>query len=191
MSYSKYLVCFTIFILVIFASLFYGGRIIDYRSKFQLFSSNATACSSAANQSRRRPLNVYMYDLGMIYNVGMLNGSHYDGPPVTAETLPEFPHYTGLRRQHTVEYWMLASLLYRGNGTNQQEAVRVLNPDSADVFFVPFFSSLSFDTYHNHGNDTGSNFDDQLQVITFLISFMLCFEGRKGKGTSAENLAAG
>lgn len=80
-----------------------------------------------------------MYDLGMKYNVGMFKGSHYDGPPVTAETLPEFPHYTGLRRQHTVEYWMLASLLYYENGTTQQEAVRVLNPDSADVFFVPFF----------------------------------------------------
>ncbi|XP_015069145.1 probable arabinosyltransferase ARAD1 isoform X1 [Solanum pennellii] len=171
---SKYFVCFTIFILFIFASIFYSGRTIDYRSKFLLFTSlppsNATSCSSSATQPRRQPLNVYMYDLGMKYNVGMLKGPHYDGPPVTVETLPEFPHYTGLRRQHTVEYWMLASLLYRENGTKQQEAVRVLNPDSADVFFVPFFSSLSYDTYDNQGNDTQSKFDDQLQaeIVDFL-----------------------
>ncbi|XP_049345691.1 probable arabinosyltransferase ARAD1 isoform X2 [Solanum verrucosum] len=171
---SKYFVCFTIFILFIFASIFYSGRTIDYRSKFLLFTSlppsNATPCSSSATQLRRRPLNVYMYDLGMKYNVGMLKGPHYDGPPVTIETLPEFPHYTGLRRQHTVEYWMLASLLYPENGTRQQEAVRVLNPDSADVFFVPFFSSLSYDTYHNQGNETESKFDDQLQaeIVDFL-----------------------
>ncbi|MCD7463672.1 hypothetical protein HAX54_051113 [Datura stramonium] len=166
---SKYLVCITIFILFIFASLLYSGRTIDYRSKFLLFSSsrsNATPCSTKLPPP---PLSVYMYDLGMKYNVGMLKGGHYDGPPVTAETLPEFPHYTGLRRQHTVEYWMLASLLYRENGTTQ-EAVRVLNPDSADVFFVPFFSSLSYDTYNNHGNDSESKFDDQLQaeIVDFL-----------------------
>uniref|UniRef100_A0A3Q7G6E3 Exostosin GT47 domain-containing protein n=1 Tax=Solanum lycopersicum TaxID=4081 RepID=A0A3Q7G6E3_SOLLC len=171
---SKYFVCFTIFILFIFASIFYSGRTIDYRSKFLLFTSlppsNATSCSSSATRPRRQPLNVYMYDLGMKYNVGMLKGPHHDGPPVTVETLPEFPHYTGLRRQHTVEYWMLASLLYRENGTKQQEAVRVLNPDSADVFFVPFFSSLSYDTYDNQGNDTQSKFDDKLQaeIVDFL-----------------------
>ncbi|CAN4115701.1 unnamed protein product [Withania somnifera] len=101
-----------------------------------------------------------MYDLEMKYNVGMFKGSHEDGPPVTAETLPEFPDYSGLRRQHTVEYWMLASLLYCENGTTQQEAVRVLNPDSADVY----------DTYNKHGNDSESKFDYQLQaeIVDFL-----------------------
>ncbi|KAK4368437.1 hypothetical protein RND71_012229 [Anisodus tanguticus] len=97
----------------------------------------------------------------------MLNGSGFNGPPVTSETLPEFPNYSGLRRQHTVEYWMLASLLY--NGTIE-EVVRVIHPDLADVYFVPFFSSLSYDRYNHHGNDSESKFDDQLQaeIVDFL-----------------------
>lgn len=39
----------------------------------------------------------------------------------------------------------MASLLYEGDGN--PEAVRVADPDSADVFFLPFFSSLSFNVY--------------------------------------------
>ncbi|XP_060189390.1 probable arabinosyltransferase ARAD1 isoform X2 [Lycium barbarum] len=164
MTSNKCLVsCFTIFTLFIFASLllFYCGKTIDYRSKFLLFSSPPTDRTPCTTQSP--PLNVYMYDLGTKYNVGMLNGSGLNGPPVTRETLPEYPNYVGLRRQHTVEYWMLASLLLY-NGTTYGEAVRVLNPDLADVFFVPFFSSLSYDTYNHHGNYSESKVDDQLQA---------------------------
>ncbi|XP_059283170.1 probable arabinosyltransferase ARAD1 isoform X2 [Lycium ferocissimum] len=170
MTSNKCLVsCFTIFTLFIFASLllFYSGKTIDYRSKFLLFSSPPTNHTPCTTQSP--PLNVYMYDLGTKYNVGMLNGSGLNGPPVTRETLPEYPNYVGLRRQHTVEYWMLASLLLY-NGTTYGEAVRVMNPDLGDVFFVPFFSSLSYDTYNHHGNYSESKVDDQLQaeIVDFL-----------------------
>ncbi|WMV41648.1 hypothetical protein MTR67_035033 [Solanum verrucosum] len=43
-------------------------------------------------------------------------GLHY----ADTETLLEFPHYIGLWRQYTMEYWMLASLLYQENETKQQ-----------------------------------------------------------------------
>ncbi|KAI7981357.1 hypothetical protein LOK49_Contig47G00006 [Camellia lanceoleosa] len=55
-----------------------------------------------------------------------------------------WPWNYGLSKQHSVEYWMMALLLYDDDDDGRREAVRVSNPESADVFFVPFFSSLSF-----------------------------------------------
>ncbi|KAF3624847.1 putative DNA mismatch repair protein MLH1-like [Capsicum annuum] len=163
---SKSLVCLAVFILFLFGSLLYTGR-IDYRSSFSLFDSPLSKATPCFTESE--PLKVYMYDLEMKYNVGLLKGSHYNAAPVTIETLPEWPKYTGLRKQHSVEYWMLASLLYASNDETR-EAVRVLDPESADVFFVPFFSSLSYNTYYRHGNDSEVKFDDQLQaeIVDFL-----------------------
>ncbi|CAN4112901.1 unnamed protein product [Withania somnifera] len=157
---SKSLVCLAVFVMFLLASLLYTGR-IDYRSSFSLFDSPVSKAKPCFTESE--PLKVYMYDLEMKYNVGLLKGSHYNAAPVTMETLPKWPKYTGLRKQHSVEYWMLASLLY-ANDDEAREAVRVFDPESAHVFFVPFFSSLSYNTYHKHGNDSEVKFDDELQA---------------------------
>lgn len=88
-----------------------------------------------------------------------------DTSPVTAGNIPVWPEYAGLHQQHSVEYWMMTSLLLNGNdGNESSEAVRVLNGDDADVFFVPFFSSLSFNTFGNNMTDPDNEFDRQLQV---------------------------
>lgn len=108
-----------------------------------------------------------MYDLPKRFNVGMMSSKFAgdDSSPLTAGSLPVWPRYPGLHQQHSVEYWMMASLLYE-NGTVDEggEAVRVLNPESADVFFVPFFSSLSFNTHGKNMTDPDTEFDRQLQV---------------------------
>ncbi|MCE3215370.1 hypothetical protein HAX54_002113 [Datura stramonium] len=169
---TKSLLCLAVFILFLFASLFYTGT-IDYRSSFSLFDSPLIKAKPCFTE--QDPLKVYVYNLEMKYNVGFLKGSHYNAPPVTIETLPKWPKYTGLRKQHSVEYWMLASLLYASDDENgrTREAVRVLDPESAHVFFVPFFSSLSYNTYYRHGNDSEVKFDDQLQVIFLSYMFSL------------------
>ncbi|KAG9130001.1 hypothetical protein Leryth_007108 [Lithospermum erythrorhizon] len=87
---------------------------------------------------------------------------------VTRENIPPWPARSGLNRQHSVEYWLMASLLYY-NGTEEangsgQEVVRVMDPDSAEAFFVPFFSSLSFNVHGNSMRDPETEFDKQLQV---------------------------
>ncbi|XP_021744908.1 probable arabinosyltransferase ARAD1 [Chenopodium quinoa] len=125
------------------------------------------------------PLRVYMYDLPQRFNVGMLRRRSSDETPVTVETLPPWPAVSGLRRQHSVEYWMMASLLVKGeerenegeggNGVwvgeeRESEVVRVLDPEMADVFFVPFFSSLSFNVYGHNMTDPSTERDKQLQV---------------------------
>ncbi|KAI4994474.1 hypothetical protein ZWY2020_034115 [Hordeum vulgare] len=48
------------------------------------------------------------------------------------------PSAGGIRRQHSVEYWMMASL--QQGGAAAAEAVRVRDPAAAEAFFVPFFS---------------------------------------------------
>lgn len=42
--------------------------------------------------------------------------------------------------------------------------VRVANGDEADVFFVPFFSSLSFNVHGHNMTDPDTEIDRQLQV---------------------------
>ncbi|CBI27633.3 unnamed protein product, partial [Vitis vinifera] len=107
-----------------------------------------------------------MYDLPRRFHVGMLRRrSPADESPVTAENLPPWPSNSGLKKQHSVEYWMMASLLYDGGGGNEtREAVRVWDPEMADAFFVPFFSSLSFNTHGHNMTDPDTEFDRQLQI---------------------------
>ncbi|GJT33100.1 probable arabinosyltransferase ARAD1 [Tanacetum coccineum] len=50
------------------------------------------------------------------------------------------------------------------DGCKDVEAVRVLDPEMADVFFVPFFSSLSFNTHGRNMTDPDTEVDRQLQV---------------------------
>ena len=95
---------------------------------------------------------------------------------MTGENLPLWPSNSGLRKQHSVEYWMMASLLYEGGGGNEtREAVRVWDPETAGAFFVPFFSSLNFNTHGHNMTDPDTEFDRQLQVPgCFLKFFPVC-----------------
>lgn len=141
-------------LLVITYSVFIGT--VDIRSHFfPLLQSTAQSCSA--------PLRVYMYDLPRRFHVGMLDHSSPDGLPVTSENLPRWPRSSGIKRQHSVEYWLMASLLYDGE-SEQREAVRVSDPDTAQAFFVPFFSSLSFNTHGHNMTDPDTEFDRQLQI---------------------------
>lgn len=113
-----------------------------------------------------------MYDLPKRFNVGMMSSKFAgdDNSPLNANNLPMLPQYAGLHQQHSVEYWMMASLLYENATVDESsEAVRVSNPDAADVFFVPFFSSMSFNTHGKNMTDPDTEFDRQLQVTIILI----------------------
>ncbi|KAK9276581.1 hypothetical protein L1049_006116 [Liquidambar formosana] len=78
--------------------------------------------------------------------------------------MPPWPRNSGLKKQHSVEYWMMASLLYDGDGGETREAIRVSDPVIADAFFVPFFSSQSFNTHGHNMTDPDTMIDRQLQI---------------------------
>ncbi|KAL6616623.1 hypothetical protein ACP70R_038893 [Stipagrostis hirtigluma subsp. patula] len=113
------------------------------------------------------PLRVFMYDLPPRFHVAMMAAdaapSSASGSNATAG-LPAWPPWSGgIRRQHSVEYWMMASL-QDGLGSGGREAVRVRDPDAAEAFFVPFFSSLSFNVHGRNMTDPETEADRLLQV---------------------------
>lgn len=152
-----------VFLLLLSYSIFIGN--VDLKSYFFPRLPSPTALSLNCSTADR-PLRVFMYDLPRKFHVGMLNGrGSEESGPVTSENLPPWPPGTGLRNQHSAEYWLMASLLYEGGDGVRREAVRVFDPEYADVFFVPFFSSLSFNVHGNGMRNATTEIDRQLQVI--------------------------
>nr|GEX39311.1 probable arabinosyltransferase ARAD1 [Tanacetum cinerariifolium] len=100
-----------------------------------------------------------MYDLPSRFNFGMMTSSSSLNLSVN---VPTWPEYAGLHQQHSVEYWMMTSLLCGLNCS--EEVVRVVDGDVADVFYVPFFSSLSFNVNGKNMTDPDTEIDRQLQV---------------------------
>ncbi|KAI3720403.1 hypothetical protein L6452_21319 [Arctium lappa] len=138
---------------------------VDLKSQLSFFSlpKNDTPLPCRTGS----PLRVFMYDLPKRFNVAMMSSKFAgdDSSPLNARNLPVWPRYAGLHQQHSVEYWMMASLLYENATVDESsEAVRVSNPEVADVFYVPFFSSLSFNTHGKNMTDSDTEFDRQLQV---------------------------
>ncbi|KAM6562518.1 hypothetical protein CsatB_022516 [Cannabis sativa] len=161
--YGKAAIAFVFVILLVISYSISIGT-VDLRSYFfPLLQSSSVAPSLCATNSLLR---VYMYDLPRRFNVGMLNRRSLEQTPVTSRTWPPWPVNSGLKRQHSVEYWMMGSLLYEGDGEDGEvrEVVRVLDPEMADAFFVPFFSSLSFNTHGHNMTDPKTRVDRQLQI---------------------------
>ncbi|KAG5520665.1 hypothetical protein RHGRI_033298 [Rhododendron griersonianum] len=109
-----------VLILTLTYAVFIGT--LDVRSHFYPLLNITASAPCRRNESLLR---VYMYDLPRRFNVGMLDRRSSDETPVTARTLPAWPGRSGLRKQHSAEYWMMASLLCEGEDPTR-EAVDVL-----------------------------------------------------------------
>ncbi|KAK9104162.1 hypothetical protein Scep_021006 [Stephania cephalantha] len=128
-------------------------------------SSISSSCTA------RSPLRVFMYDLDSRFNLGMVDREWLgSNRTVSSANLPPWPSDSGMRLQHSVEYWMMASVLYEGGGEEWREAVRVQDPATAEAFFVPFFSSLSFEVHGRNMTDPATEVDRQLEedIVQFL-----------------------
>lgn len=158
--YARLVLSFVFVFLFLFSySIFIGT--FDIRSYFNPLSKLPVV--SPGPCAPEPPLRVYMYDLPRRFNVGMLNRRSTEETPVTTRDWPPWPKNSGLKRQHSVEYWMMGSLLFEGEG-DYREAIRVSDPEMADVFFVPFFSSLSFNTHGHNMTDPANEIDHRLQI---------------------------
>lgn len=109
----------------------------------------------------RDVLKVFMYDLPPEFHFGILNW-HRKGSEIwpnvkNMSTIPSYPG--GLNRQHSVEYWLTLDLLASETPEIKRpcSAIRVKNSIEADVVFVPFFASLSYNRKSKlRGNETTS-----------------------------------
>ena len=155
----------TISIIVLFAFLIASYSIymgtIDPTPYFSQLGKPSPPCNTTTT---RQPLRVFMYDLPRKFNLAMMHPNISDVEPITAENLPSWHQTSGVGRQHSVEYWLMASLLNNGSDEEEKEAVRVLDPELADAFYVPFFSSLSFNTHGKNMTDPDTELDRLLQV---------------------------
>lgn len=115
-----------------------------------------------------KPLRVYMYDLPRRFNLGMLESRSKLDSSQKTRRVPHWPSRSGLRKQHSVEYWMMLYLL--DSSASHKAAIRVLDPNVADVFYVPFFSSLSFNIHGVNMLDPDTEKDRLLQVD--LVNFL-------------------
>ncbi|KAL6541323.1 hypothetical protein OROHE_011039 [Orobanche hederae] len=120
-------------------------------------------------------LRVYMYDLPPEFHFGLLGwkgSADQTWPSVNyPDQIPSYPG--GLNLQHSTEYWLTLDLLASnaGNVVRPCSAIRVMNSSEADVVFVPFFSSLSYNRYSKrHGKEKAGG-DRMLQekLVEFLI----------------------
>ncbi|XVF11923.1 hypothetical protein REPUB_Repub08aG0069900 [Reevesia pubescens] len=96
-------------------------------------------------------LRVYMYDLPSEFHFGLLGWkgkSNQIWPDVNDPSrIPSYPG--GLNLQHSMEYWLTLDLLSSNtpNVVRPCAAIRVKNSSQADIIFVPFFSSLSYNRH--------------------------------------------
>lgn len=111
-----------------------------------------------------------MYDLPPEYHFGMLEwkpdaNSKSVWPDITKKT-PGYPG--GLNLQHSIEYWLTLDLLSSTlpDRPGPCTAVRVLDSNEADVVFVPFFSSLS---YNRYTKKTNKNKEFQDKLVKYLM----------------------
>lgn len=119
-------------------------------------------------------LKVYMYDMPPEFHFGLLGwkGSGNQIWPIVSDPkkIPSYPG--GLNLQHSVEYWLTLDLLASNteNIVRPCSAIRVLNSSEADVIYVPFFSSVSYNRHSKIQGEEMVSLDRQLQER--LVEFM-------------------
>ncbi|XWS48018.1 hypothetical protein CRYUN_Cryun13aG0035800 [Craigia yunnanensis] len=119
-------------------------------------------------------LRVYMYDLPFEFHFGLLGWkgkSNQMWPDVNDPSrIPSYPG--GLNLQHSMEYWLTLDLLSSNtpNVVRPCAAIRVKNSSQADVIFVPFFSSLSYNRHSKLQGKEKVSVNEMLQnkLVQFL-----------------------
>ncbi|KAL2322008.1 hypothetical protein Fmac_026387 [Flemingia macrophylla] len=128
-----------------------------------------------ACDTTRGVLRLFMYDLPPEFHFGLLGwkGSVNQTWPNVNDPKHVPPYPGGLNLQHSVEYWLTLDLLSSNIAKFSRpcSALRVQNSSEADVIFVPFFSSLSYNRHsQSHGKEKVSlNKMLQKRLVQFLM----------------------
>ncbi|KAE9599683.1 hypothetical protein Lal_00045658 [Lupinus albus] len=119
-------------------------------------------------------LKVFMYDLPSEFHFGLMDWKP-EGKSVWPDIKTKLPYYPGfLFLQHSIEHWLTLDLLHSElpevASNNVKAAIRVMNSSEADIIFVPFFSSLSYNLDSKTSSHNRSSRDHVLQdkLVKFL-----------------------
>ncbi|KAB2609371.1 arabinosyltransferase ARAD1 [Pyrus ussuriensis x Pyrus communis] len=128
-----------------------------------------------ACDSTQALLRVFMYELPPEFHFGLLGwkGKENQTWP-NVKNLSLIPAYPGgLNLQHSIEYWLTLDLLSSSIPTVVRPCtvVRVHNSSQADVIFIPFFASLSYNRHSKlRGNEKVSvNKKLQGKLVQYLM----------------------
>ncbi|KAL5059034.1 hypothetical protein RYX36_030638 [Vicia faba] len=153
-------------------------------------SHTTTASNDNSNYINNFALKIFMYDLPPEFHFGLLDwkddkGKNVKNTKVFPDMKTKIPHYPGgLNLQHSIEYWLtldiLASELPQIYPNNARTVIRVKNSSEADVIFVPFFSSLSYNRLSKRGPRENKSRNRVLQE--YLVSFLMSQEEWKRSG---------
>lgn len=116
-----------------------------------------------------------MYNLPSVFHFGLLgwkgNGKSV-WPDVRRGDAPQYPG--GLNLQHSIEYWLTLDILTSQFSKNLsgRSAVRVGDSREADVVFVPFFASISYNRFAKRQRQNMTSPNDLLQekLVKFLVA---------------------
>ncbi|KAL3841076.1 hypothetical protein ACJIZ3_025667 [Penstemon smallii] len=119
-------------------------------------------------------LKVFMYNLPPEFHFRLL-GWKGNGKSVWPDIHVELPEYPGgLNLQHSIEYWLTLDLLKSefDKDLRGRSAIRVYNSSEADVIFVPFFSSISYNRYMRKRPEQKKSVNELLQesLVKFLTA---------------------
>ncbi|CAA2964732.1 probable arabinosyltransferase ARAD1 [Olea europaea subsp. europaea] len=83
---------------------------------------------------------IYMYDLPRRFTYGVIESyaAARGGKPVQNDVLLKYPG-----NQHSAEWYLFSDLNRPSENRTNSAVTRVIDPEDADLFYVPFFSSLS------------------------------------------------
>ncbi|EXB54081.1 Xylogalacturonan beta-1,3-xylosyltransferase [Morus notabilis] len=115
-------------------------------SSFVQANKHGVTCQTNINNV---VLKAFLYDLAPEFHFGLL-GWEPQGNSVWPDLQTKVPDYPGgLNLQHSIEYWLTLDLLASElpNPPNARSVMRVRNASEADIIFVPFFSSLSYNQF--------------------------------------------
>lgn len=159
-----------------------GDLRFQSQREFDCQASNSSQKTTSVGQQmnmashQTRPLlRVFMYDLPPEFHFGLLGwkGSANQTWPVVdnPKHVPRYPG--GLNLQHSMEYWLTLDLLSSNTAKVGQPytAIRVHDSSQADVIFVPFFSSLSYNRHSKLRGEEKVSLNKMLQdrLIQFLM----------------------
>lgn len=149
-----------------------GGREEEPPKREQGFQDKDGAMN--CNGNVKEPLKIFMYDLGPEFHFGLLDWKAQGGrvwPDIRTE-IPPYPG--GLNLQHSIEYWLTLDLLASeiSDNPNNRAAMRVQNSSEADLIFVPFFSSLSYNRFSKQNPHQKKSMNKVLQakLVKFLTA---------------------
>lgn len=142
-------------------------------------NNNGVTCHLNSNKV---VLKVFMYDLAPEFHFGLL-GWEPQGNSVWPDLQTKVPDYPGgLNLQHSIEYWLTLDLLASElpNPPNARSVIRVQNASEADIIFVPYFSSLSYNRYSKTNPKQKKSNNKVLQEM--LLSFLTAQKEWKRSG---------